>query len=53
MFLNYVNKKVSVNTYRNCNAVCTTLEDIQDAIKNNRDENLTADINDEDESYFL
>lgn len=50
-FLNFVNGKSTLNTYRNPHAEVTTLEDIQDAIINNRNDNLVATVTQEFEYY--
>ena len=44
-FLNYIDGRLSLDTYRNINAVATDVEDIKDALNNDSEENLTADVN--------
>ena len=44
LFLNYNNGNLTVNTYRAANAQVTTLEDIQEAFAENRDEILVASL---------
>lgn len=41
-FLNYNNGNLTVNTYRKVNAEVTTLEDIYEAVQENREEILAA-----------
>jgi len=41
-FLNYNNGKLSINTYRNVDAEVTTLDDIYQAVQENREEVLVA-----------
>lgn len=46
-FLNYNNGNLTVNTYRAANAQVTTLEDIYEAVQENRDEILVASFEQE------
>lgn len=41
-FLNYNNGNLTVNSYRNINAEVTTLEDLYEAVQENREEILVA-----------
>lgn len=41
-FLNYNNGNLTVNSYRNINAEVTTLEDLYEAVQDNREEILVA-----------
>ena len=50
-FLNYNNGNLTVNTYRAANAQVTTLEDIQAAFAENRDEILVASFEQEFEYH--
>ena len=50
-FLNYNNGNLTVNTYRAANAQVTTLEDIQAALAENRDEVLVASFEQEFEYH--
>ncbi len=43
-FLNYNNGTLTVNTYRAANAEVTTLEDIYEAVQENREEILVASL---------
>jgi len=52
LFLNYNNNgNLTVNTYRAANAQVTTLEDIQEAFAENRDEILVASFEQEFEYH--
>ena len=44
-FLNYIDGRLSLDTYRNINAVVTDVEDIKEAVNNDFAENLTATVN--------
>ena len=44
LFLNYNNGSLTVNSHRNVNAEVTTIEDIYDAIQENREETLVASL---------
>ena len=49
-FLNYNNGNLTVNSHRNVNADVTTLEDIYEAVQENREESLVASL-DQDFNY--
>ena len=49
-FLNYNNGNLTVNSHRNVNAEVTTLEDIYEAVQENRGEILVASFEQEFEN---